>query len=344
MNRYFFIFIFIFLFLFLCVIRFQVAGGDPALWINPINRPPNENYYLSHYDIHTDHSILYHGIGKAISYAQKADVLILGSSQVQQGLRDFFTSECQRRWNIKVYNMGLGYGEQLPFQYAIIDKHHLRPKFVIVGIEGLQRDHPSEQGEKILKETFFQAFQQIFFHYNKARLDIILHSILPSRAFYFLPELAVERGFAWTSIQTGCWYSKKFPIIGKPITKINQIDIGMEIAGGKIAPERMTETNLRKNIDTNVGKNFLKNAMVLKKEMDRIGAKIILIDVPCDNFYPELVPFLAQQLKVPYISTDWKPYETFDGIHLITSSSKKYSEEILEGLEKLGILKNPDNK
>jgi hypothetical protein len=83
-----------------------------------------------------DQDLFFHGIGRSIDYARRADVIILGSSLVSFALNeDVIRERLEKRYGLKFYNMafvGVASGE---FSRRIIEKFNLHPRLWIINAD-----------------------------------------------------------------------------------------------------------------------------------------------------------------------------------------------------------------
>jgi len=83
-----------------------------------------------------DQDLFFHDIGRSIDYAQRADIVILGSSLVSFALNEeVIRARLEEPYGLKFYNMafvGVGSGE---FSRRIIEKYDLHPRLWIVNAD-----------------------------------------------------------------------------------------------------------------------------------------------------------------------------------------------------------------
>ena len=93
--------------------------------------PEPDDWYVAYDEFGLDHYILYYGLDESIERARRADVLVVGNSQVGYAFPKNMLSRSDLETGFTFYNLGFGYDERSAFILALIEKHDLRPKFVI---------------------------------------------------------------------------------------------------------------------------------------------------------------------------------------------------------------------
>lgn len=83
-----------------------------------------------------DQDLFFHDIGRSITYARKADIIMLGSSLVAFGVdSDVIRERIEKKYGLKFYNMsfvGIASGE---FSREIIEKYDLHPRLWVINAD-----------------------------------------------------------------------------------------------------------------------------------------------------------------------------------------------------------------
>ncbi len=172
-------------------------------------RPPDDDHYLAN-DVagHIDHHVIYFGIDdEVVANLRAAEVLFLGNSRLMfalrpRVLRPFFDDDA-----VPYYVMGFGFREADRFPLAIIRALDLRPRLVVVNVDGFFGGGLSPWADVVIRDTPLAA--------RKLQLEAeaahdarrVVHQVVPNWLRLFgLPGLGLRRTFiAYRSRVDGTW-------------------------------------------------------------------------------------------------------------------------------------------
>ena len=122
---------------------------------------PSDDYYLAHDRIgHVDHHVLYHGTDReALAHLKRADVLLVGNSRLMFAARPGVLDRFFADRGLRYYVLGFGFREADRFPLALIEKHDLRPRYVIVNADGFFENFLSDFGATVLADNAISAWQ-----------------------------------------------------------------------------------------------------------------------------------------------------------------------------------------
>lgn len=274
-----------------------------------------QDWYMAYDAFGLDHYVLYHGLGESIRHTPKADVLIVGNSQVGYGFPKSALEHGKLKTGLSFYNLGFGYAETSKFIIALIEKHDLRPKFVIANVpsgDGFFKRHASEFGQKVMEASRWEAWKTVFEWSLTWRIrNSGLNERLPNwRALQPPGRISVPRFIYCRSISTGSWAAFRERQSPKPVGAL-PIDAAGE------APTVDNET--------------LSIALEFKRALAARGANLILTQVPSRHHLPQQseVIALAAVLDVPFIGPVVDGLVTRDGGHLNDESADRFGTQLV---------------
>ena len=146
--------------------------------------PINSTSYLSDYGFgesaaHFLFRFGFFGVGDRI---RQSDVLLLGPSHVEFGLsagqlaQELTAAEGR---SVRVYNLGLGFGEGLPFDRDILAANRAGNKAAVIDIYSLWGDRVSSYGRKLDQMNDLGAFLQLANFWTRVTGDWLLDPWLP---------------------------------------------------------------------------------------------------------------------------------------------------------------------
>lgn len=248
-----------------------------------------------------EHYIHYLGYGDAIENAAAADVVIVGSSRSQWAFdRDLFTSLFASS-GLRVYNLGLGHNEPVPFFQTLIERHNLRPRFLVVFVDtspwvrsGTRL--PSLLAEKIVSEGPWAATRYTYSGLAMRWVKDQSRSLLP----YFL----VRPPIIYRNWRDGFWYRSFVPGKGTPIEETADIKTDQQRA---VEQELLTDFTRR---------------------MEARGIRVIFAWVPAPHSSRERARQLAEIVDAPLIAPPEGsyPFTTLDASHLDTESAVQFTQ------------------
>ncbi len=270
-----------------------------AVEIPPYSDQGDDALFVSNGSEELSHIALYHEIGSSIEHARRADILLIGNSRVQTGLREAVISEEARKLGLKAFTIATGHADKTRFALELIRKHDLNPRVVIasggpfVFTEGL-----SPWAREVMHMNRWEANKR--FHERSAAwlVKSRLHRYLPRLDFFNLGP-----GFPWIhyrSETTGWWRNALEPPGRFPVS---------------LQPERKSY------------RHTLPLARELKQELDSRGALLVLTIVPYLDTRIGHLPYLSRELGVPYILPSFNGMLTADGSHLERNSALRLSAD-----------------
>jgi hypothetical protein len=264
--------------------------------------PDGGEYILAGYrGIYIETRILWHGIGDSIENAKNADILFLGNSRVQLGLRRQYIMPLAEKDGLNIFFLASAPVETGRFFLEIIKKFDLRPKLVVCNVDNtfFSGQH-SEIAEEVVKISRTQAYRTCAEDIFIGELRLRMHRVLPRISSDERNILGPRDGLHYRSTQTGCWWSALEPQITIPIiydSKEREIDTEQE-----------------------------QFALELKRELEARGARLILMVVPNSESYRVQAEYLAELLQVPLIAPRPARLYGFDETHLKPASSKRFTD------------------
>lgn len=272
--------------------------SSPRLLEIPPFEVPSDSFFVEAAGDDLSQMVLWHGLGDSIENARRADILFIGDSRMPVGLREEIIVPAAAGLGLRVFSLACGHVERVPFALELIRKHDLRPKIVVaVGGPHIFRDMWSAPAEKARTLTRWQAWTTWIEADARWRLQSWLHSWLP-KIDWFDRDL-IKSWIIYRSARTG-WLL--------PVVEPSQsIPVGVAADDPSYA-------------------KFLSLARDLKQELDRRGALLVLSVVPYRDTRTGHLPFLAQELGVPFVLPSFDGVVTADSSHLSRSSAASYAK------------------
>jgi hypothetical protein len=268
--------------------------------------PQAESYYLAHdRGGVVDHHVLYHGLDAvALARMREARVLFLGNSRLMFALdtgtlRAFFDE-----LGLTYYVLGFGHTEQDDFPARIIANYQLRPSVVVVNADGFFWDGQSEWARKTVRESMFDAWKLQVEAETTHAVRHRLHRVVPHYVDLFRDrrEMIVYR-----SRLDGTWFVA------------NTVEDGVEFPW---PPRDRHQPSVRS----------LRAAESFKRDIEALGARLVLIVVPSPDASIHRAEALAAHLGAPLIAPSVDKLTTIDGSHLSSASSWRFERALLPAL------------
>lgn len=255
---------------------------------------------------HVDHHVLLHGTDDdLLGNMRRADVLLLGNSRLMFALRGdalgrYFTSRGRRP-----FALGFGHEEQHRFPLEVMRRHDLHPKVVIVNVDNFFGGVTSPWGERVLRDTAFDAWKVQFEAGASHVVRRALHRVVPH-----VPDLwASEREFViYRSTRDGSWFIAT--------------DFG---EGSRLAP-------FYRGRDT-VRPHNLELARALKETVEEAGGRVIFVLVPGRDVSLTHAQMLADMVGVPLVAPEVPDLRTMDASHLTDDSAARYASVFFQHLD-----------
>ncbi|MCP4262241.1 MAG: hypothetical protein GY774_32780 [Planctomycetes bacterium] len=279
-----------------------------------------QDWYVAYDGFGLDHYVLYHGLGESIKHALQADVLFVGNSQVAYGFPKSVLKHGKLETGLTFYNLGFGYDEGSTFVMALIEKHDLRPKFVIANATTGRFFKPrgSEFGQKVMEASRWEAWKTVLEWSLTWRVrNSRLNERLPNwRALRPPGRIWVPRFIYCRSISTGSWAAYRERQRPVPVGTL-PVD-----ATGKMPK---------------VDNEALSIALKFKRALATRGTNLILTHVPSpDNLAQRSeVIALAAALDVPFVGPVVDGLVTRDGGHLDDESAKRFGDQFIREFKAL---------
>ena len=275
--------------------------------------PAGADYYLGYSSGGVDHYELFHNLDATIDNAREAEVIFLGNSRAKYTfLRDNLAPYFAEK-KMKYYVMGFGYGEGAQFPWAIIKKYNLKPKWVVVATDSDFFPHLSEFSSSVLKSTIFDAYKFKFETVISFWFRRVLHSLEP----YF--DISPKQT-DWIEFR-----SSKDGTILVGAYKGEKSTVSLKISNAGVN-ELLDNTSL------------FQTPVAFKQYFEKIGAKLIITCIPPSNC--DYAAGVAQKLKIPFVVPNTTEFETMDGSHLTTASSKVFVSEFLAKFDAIAFSKS----
>lgn len=116
---------------------------DPDVFFSACNHPAFADY---------EHGAYYLGLqDRAVENLKRADVVFLGSSRVQFGYSTRSTRAFFDRKHVSYHLLGFGYVEQMKFAQALVQRHDLAPRVMVINVDPFFQDYASPMGNALIE-------------------------------------------------------------------------------------------------------------------------------------------------------------------------------------------------
>jgi hypothetical protein len=279
--------------------------------ISVAQRPPDSAYYLAHdRGGHLDHHVLYHGIdAEAIENLKQADVLFVGTSRMMFALRSRVIRPWADAHGLTYYALGFGFREGDTWALELIKKYDLRPRIVVVNVDGFFGRPLSEWAERVRKDTPFGARKLFWEGELGHETRRVVHRVIPNWIdLYGRPGFPFGNEFiAYRSRRDGIWAISPWP---KPVMPAYAEDYGPAPVGPRIGDP----------------------ARAFKAELDQRGSQMIVTYVPTPDDAGGNPVALGALLNVPVVGMDVDGLTSHDGSHLSEESAVFWSQRLVQDL------------
>jgi hypothetical protein len=268
--------------------------------------PQPESYFLAHdRGGVVDHHVLYHGLDSvALARMRAAQVLFLGNSRLMFALDTGALREFFGELGLTYYVLGFGHTEQDDFPGRIMARYQLRPTVVVVNADGFFWDGESPWATKTVRETAFDAWKLQMESEATHAIRRRLHRLVPHYVDLFGKKREI---IVYRSRLDGTWFVA------------NALGDG---AGFPWPPEDRHQPSARS----------LRAAEGFKRDVEALGARLVLIVVPSPDASIHRAEALAAHLGVPLIAPRVEKMATIDGSHLSPASSWRFEQALLPAL------------
>lgn len=279
--------------------------------ISVAQRPPGDDYYLAHdRGGHLDHHILYHGTDpEALRHLKAADILFVGTSRMMFALRARVLTPWAIAHGVTYYALGFGHRDGDAWVRELIRKHDLRPKLVVVNVDGFFGRDLSPWAERVRKDSAFGARKLMLEGELGHESRRVIHRLIPNWIdLYGRPGFPFGNEFiAYRSRTTGIWQITPWP---EPVMAAPALDFGVGPVGPRIGDP----------------------ARAFKAELDGRGARLVLTFVPTPSDDGGNPVALGAMLGVPVVGMDVDGLTSHDGSHLSEESAVFWSRRLVQEL------------
>jgi hypothetical protein len=247
---------------------------------------------------------LWHGFGRSIENARKAELLIVGNSRVQFALREDVVVAPLREQGVNAFMLAVGHSEPGRFFLHLIRRHDLRPKVLLVNVdERFFKRFPGPAAKHVMNSTRWAGSKEFYGDRLSWWLEGRIHRVVPRWLPYVGDSLVIYR-----SETTGSWLQLEEP--ERPI------------------PFKPNEGAFSADIPTRED-SF---AAEFKKEMDARGTALVLMTIPHPEVNMARTRRFGEHWNVPVIDPEVGDLATSDGSHMIRSSAERYGRAVVEEL------------
>jgi hypothetical protein len=268
---------------------------------------PPAGHFLAHdRGGHVDHHVLLHGMDDdTLRNLREADVLLMGNSRLMFALRGGALRQYFVMRGLRPFALGFGHEEQHRFPLEVMRRHGLRPKVVIVNVDNFFGGVTSAWGERVLRDSVFDAWKVEFEATTSHQVRRALHQVVPH-----VPDLwDDEREFIiYRSERDGAWF------------------IATQFGRGA-----RLETFYRGR--DHVRPHNIELARAFKTAVEASGAHLIFALVPGRDVSLTHAQMLADVLGVPLVAPEVPDLRTMDGSHLTDESADRYASVFFQHLD-----------
>ncbi|MBA2354314.1 MAG: hypothetical protein H0V80_06560 [Acidobacteria bacterium] len=255
---------------------------------------------------HVDHHVLFFGTdADSRQNLRRADVLLMGNSRLMFALRGDALREYFNARGMRVFALGFGHEEQHEFPVALMRRHGLRPRLVIANIDNFFGGVTSPWGERVLRDTRFDAWKTEVEAGAGHAVRRTLHRVVPH-----VPDLwKGEREFViYRSQRDGSWFSAT--------------DFGH---GSRLTPFYRGRDLVRPDAVA-LARDF-------KREIETIGARLVFVLMPGRDVSLTHAQLLSDEVGVPLVAPEVDGLRTMDGSHLSDDSAEHYARVFFQHLD-----------
>ncbi len=279
--------------------------------ISHAQRPPDSSYYLAHdRGGHLDHDVLYHGTdAEALTNLKRADILFVGTSRMMFAIRNRVLEPWAAAHGVTYYAFGFGYREGDTWALELIRKHDLRPRLVVVNVDGFFARPLSPGALRTRRDSLFGARKRIWEGEAGHEARRFLHRVIPNWIdLYGRPGFPFGNEFiAYRSRRTGVWAVSPWP----------EAQMAAASAVYQVEP---------------VGPRIGDAARAFKAELDARGSRMAVTYVPTPEGAGGNPVAIGAMLGVPVIGMNVTGLTSHDGSHLSEASAVFWSRRLVEDL------------
>jgi hypothetical protein len=249
-----------------------------------------------------EHGALYFGLeAAAVQQLRQAEVLILGNSKAMFAFSTTATDSFFRRLGGCVYLAGFGHGEFSRFPLALIRKHKLAPKAVIINADPFFDEHT----------------------------DFL--SVIDGEIGTYLIYLAKKYLQKWQ--RSRCAADRQSVWCGKALTVYRAIADGRWQSATYAANPNRIPITLEQDYGMDYLPNHRKAAHQFRAQLQIPDRCIIMTLTPSALSTPSVAQAVARDLNATYLVLPFDGYQTIDRVHLTPDHAERWSAEFLRRVE-----------
>lgn len=257
---------------------------------------------------HLDHHVLFHGIDEvSLDALRRADVLLLGNSRLMFALRGDALRQYFHARGLRVFALGFGHLEQHEFPLALMQRHGVRPRLVVVNVDNFFGGVTSPWAQRVMRDSRFDAWKTAVEAQASHAVRRMLHHVVPH-----VPDLwEGEREFViYRSRRDGSWFSA---------TRFGR---GSRLEDFQRGPDTLRPHNLQL-------------AAEFKRQVEATGARLVFVLIPGRDVSLTHAQMLADVLQVPLVAPEVAGLRTMDGSHLTDESAARYASVFFQHLDRV---------
>ncbi len=269
--------------------------------------PPEGHYLANDIGGTVDHHVIYFGLDTdVLRHLRAAEVLFLGNSRLMFALRPRVLRPAFDRAQLTYYVLGFGHREADRFPLAIIRKFDLRPRLVVVNVDGFFGGGLSAWAETVHRDTPFAARKLRFEAESAHTWRGVVDRLVPNWPQHAgLPGLGLRRAFvAYRSTADGTWDVSPWP----------EATLGFA----------------RQSSAAPLTRGEIAGARAFKAELDGRGASLALTAVPTpEPLEGAGAERFAELLGVPLLVPEVPALTSHDHSHLSEGSAHDWSRALV---------------
>lgn len=264
----------------------------------PDFHPPGPSYfYADAWNFELSQPVLYHDLGSSIDNARRADILFIGNSRLQLGIREEFILPLAEKEDVSIFSIGSGHSEGVAFALDVIRKHDLRPKIVVI-FGGSHAYHGGYSGvaqatKRMSRWDAIKLWVETAASWN---LRYRLHRAIPKVDLF--RRGITSRYIIYRSELTGWW---------KPATERNGAYPTSYSEGADAYPR------------------ILPLVKEIRQELTERGSLFIASVIPYRRTDDRYLHYLGKELNISIVHPRLEDLETADGSHLNRTSAERFT-------------------
>jgi hypothetical protein len=277
---------------------------------------PAADEFLSQDPELLDHDVYFHGLYGWVERARQADVIFTGNSRAVYAFRDVALEPHFARLGLTYYSLAFAGGADA-FPLALMRKHDIRPKVLVVNVHGFFANDLTRFGQWAMARDWFTGWNFVAERQASWVARYRLHQVLPH-----WPTEFVHRGgipVIYRSVTNGSWRWRKAGYDGRTMGTFPVPRNPADPAENE-AIDRWTQIQLA-------------HAPAFIREMESRGTQVVLAYVPWNDapgFYSaeNLARSLGRQLVVA-----WPDGLTAaSGSHISEDGARRYIDALVPKL------------